>query len=78
MEERPIMIIDGLNLFMRHYIAHPAMSKNGDQVGGIVGFFNNLLRIIERVNPERVYIIWEGGGSIRKRSLYSDLDVNIL
>lgn len=67
-----IIIIDAYNLFTRHYVAHPGMSKNGDQVGGIVGFFNNTLRLVERINPERVYVVWEGGGSQRKRDLYKD------
>ena len=67
-----IIIIDAYNLFTRHYIAHPGMSKNGEQVGGVVGFFNNLTRLVERINPERVYVVWEGGGSKRKRDLYPD------
>ena len=28
-----ILIFDALNVFMRHYIAHPAMSDNGEQIG---------------------------------------------
>ena len=64
--------MDGFNLFTRHYIAHPAMSENGEQVGGIVGFFNNLTRLIVKCRPESIYIIWEGGGSKRKRDLYKD------
>ena len=67
-----IIIVDGFNLFTRHYIAHPAMSENGEQIGGIVGFFNNLTRLIVKCRPESVYVIWEGGGSKRKRDLYSD------
>ena len=66
------LIVDGLNLFTRHYIAHPAMSENGEQIGGIVGFFNNLVRKITICRPEKVFVIWEGGGSKRKRDLYSD------
>ena len=66
------IIIDAYNLFTRHYIAHPGMSKNGEQIGGIVGFFNNTTRLIERINPERVYVIWEGGGSQRKRAIYPE------
>lgn len=67
-----IVIVDAYNLFTRHYIAHPGMSKNGDQIGGIVGFFNNLIRLVERINPEHTYVIWEAGGSLRKRSLYPE------
>jgi len=72
MNKDRVIIVDGINLFMRHYIAHPAMSENGDQVGGTVGFFNNLTNLVARCRPEKVFIIWEGGGSKRKRDLYSD------
>ena len=70
--DKRILIVDGLNLFMRHYIAHPAMSDNGEQIGGFVGFFNNLVRLIEKCKPKKIYVIWEGGGSKRKRDLYAD------
>ena len=63
MYKNRVILVDGLNLFTRHFMANPAMSENGEQVGGIVGFFNNLTRLISRCRPEKVYIIWEGGGS---------------
>jgi 5'-3' exonuclease len=66
------LIIDAYNLFTRHYVAHPAMSENGEQVGGAVGFFNNLVQMVERTNPTRVIIVWESGGSKRKRDLFPD------
>jgi len=65
-----ILIIDGYNLFTRHYVAHPGMSENGDQIGGLVGFFNNMTRLITRTRPEHCFVIWESGGSKRKRDLY--------
>ena len=67
-----VIIVDAYNLFTRHYVAHPGMSKNGEQVGGIVGFFNNILRLVERTNPEHVYVVWESGGSKRKRDIYPE------
>jgi 5'-3' exonuclease len=67
-----ILIFDALNVFMRHYIAHPAMSDNGEQIGGIVGFYYNLINLIEKCKPEAVIVVWEGGGSKRKRDLYPD------
>lgn len=67
-----ILIFDAMNVFMRHYIAHPAMSDNGDQIGGIVGFYYNLINLIEKCKPEAVIVVWEGGGSKRKRDLYPD------
>jgi DNA polymerase-1 len=72
MSDRPVIIIDGLNLFMRHYAAHPAMSKNGDQVGGIVGFLTGIRRLSEKIGPSEIYVIWEGQGSAKKRHLYKE------
>ena len=66
------LIVDAYNLFVRHYVVHPAMSKNGEQIGGIVGFYNNLTKLIDKCNPTDAYIIWEGGGSVRKRAVYKD------
>lgn len=73
---RPVMIIDGLNLFMRYYIAHPAMSTNGEQIGGIVGFLNAISNIGKKVGPEEIYVVWESGGSIKKRSVFKDYKLN--
>jgi len=67
-----VLIFDGLNVFMRHYMAHPAMSENGEQIGGIIGFYYNLVNLIEKCKPESVLVIWEGGGSKRKRDLYPE------
>tara|TARA_R110000851_G_scaffold118451_1_gene245902 strand:- start:704 stop:1681 length:978 start_codon:yes stop_codon:yes gene_type:complete len=72
MVKNRVLIFDALNVFMRHYIAHPAMSDNGEQIGGIVGFYYNVVNMIEKCNPESVIVVWEGGGSKRKRDLYPD------
>ncbi len=67
-----LLIIDGLNLFTRHFAANTAMSSNGDHVGGTVGFFNSLCRLVEKCKPEGVIVVWEGGGSVKKRGVFSD------
>ena len=72
MTEKCFVLIDGLNLFIRHYVAHPAISENGEQVGGIVGFLNFLSRFVSQYKPTDVYVVWESGGSIRKRNIFSD------
>ena len=66
------IIVDGLNLFARHYAAHPAMNSNGEQIGGIVGFFYAVIDKVEKFKPENTIIVWEAGGSKKKRDLYSD------
>ena len=34
--------------------------------------YYNVVNMIEKCNPESVIIVWEGGGSKRKRDLYPD------
>ncbi len=71
-----ILIIDALNLFSRHYIRNPAMSTLGHQAGGVVGFLNALKYLINIIAPTDVFVIWEGGGSLRRRAIYSDYKKN--
>lgn len=47
------------------------MSPQGEHVGGIAGFVKTLRRLVDDIAPKSVYIVWEGGGSSRRRSLYS-------
>lgn len=69
---RPTLIIDGLNVFYRHWVANPTMDTNGEHVGGIVGFLKNLQLLCERYTPEDMIVVWEGGGSTRRRSIDSN------
>lgn len=71
MHERPILIIDALNVFIRHYAANPSMNESGEHVGGFIGFLRNIEHLCERTNPKEVIVVWEGGGSVRRRSVLS-------
>jgi protein Xni len=66
------LIIDGLNLFTRHFVANPSTSENGEAIGGIVGTLYSISRLCEKFKPERVVVVWEGGGSTRKRQIYPE------
>ena len=70
-DKRPIMLVDGLNVHMRHFIANPSMGESGQHVGGVVGFLKGLQLLVDRVRPSRIIIVWEGGGSPRRRAIYS-------
>lgn len=67
----PLIICDGLNIFMRHFCANPAMSENGEHVGGFLGFIKGLGILCESFSPSRVIVVWESGGSIRRRDTAS-------
>jgi DNA polymerase-1 len=75
-DERPIFVIDGMNMFLRSYSAFPQMSSHGYQMGGTVGFLKSLQRLCREFQPTSVYVTWEGGGSQRRRKLYPDYKAN--
>ncbi len=71
-DENPVLIVDALNVFMRHFVANPTMSSLGHHAGGVVGFLKNLQLLSDRLCPSRIIVVWEGGGSTRRRSIYKD------
>lgn len=48
----------------------------GEHVGGVAGFIKTLRRLVDDIQPVRVYVVWEGGGSSRRRSIYSEYKAN--
>jgi len=75
-ENQPILVIDFLNIFTRHFIANPSLNKEGIPVGGVVGFLNNLKYILEEIYPKQVIIVYESGGSPRRRAIFKDYKAN--
>jgi len=67
--EKPILIVDGLNVFMRHFCANPSLSENGDHIGGFLGFLGGLGNLCEKFSPHRIIVVWESGGNARKRAV---------
>ena len=63
------LLVDGLNVFMRHFAANPTTSGNGESVGGVVGFLRGLKNLIDMFGPRNVIVVWEGGGSPRRRAI---------
>ena len=70
-EGRPTLIIDGLNVFYRHWAANPSMDANGEHVGGTVGFLKGIQLLCERYRPNDIVVAWESGGSQRRRAIDS-------
>jgi DNA polymerase-1 len=70
--QHPIIIIDSLNFFTRHFVVNPTMSRQGQQIGGFVGFLKGLKLLTEKLKPKRVIVVWEGGGSARRRAIFPD------
>lgn len=72
----PVLLVDAKNLFTRHYVVNPDMTSNGEQCGGIIGFMKTLRRLVYEQSPSLVVIAWEGGGSTKRRAIYSEYKAN--
>ena len=74
--DRVVLIIDGMNAFLRAHAAFPTMNSNGESMGGCIGFLKMMRRIVSELQPKAVYVAWEGGGSQRRRKLYAGYKMN--
>lgn len=68
-----ILLVDGLNTFIRSFMAVPSMNDDGMHIGGIAGFLKSIGYAIKLINPTRVVVVFDGtGGSQKRRKLYPD------
>jgi len=66
-----ILIIDGLNTFIRSFVVVPTVNDNGIHVGGITGFLMSIGYAIRNIKPTRVIICFDGkGGSQKRRKIF--------
>ena len=79
LEEEPqsadtrVLIVDGLNTFIRVFAAVPVMNDDGLHIGGISGFLRSIGYAIEVTQPTRVVIVFDGkGGSVRRKKLFPE------
>tara|TARA_A100001015_G_C14960137_1_gene700504 strand:- start:591 stop:1541 length:951 start_codon:yes stop_codon:yes gene_type:complete len=70
------MLIDAMNIFVRSYVVNPTISEHGHYFGGSLGFLKSLGSYARRFSPDRIIVIWEGGGSPRRRSLLPEYKGN--
>jgi len=68
-----VLLVDGLNSYIRAFCRNPAMNDDGTHIGGIVGFFNTVASSIRTLNVTRCIIVFDGkGGSIRRREIFPE------
>ena len=66
-----VLLIDGMNLFIRVFSAIPTTNEDGVHVGGIVGFLRSLAYTINMIRPTRILVVFDGkGGSNRRRKIF--------
>ena len=68
--KKRVMIIDGLNTYLRNYIVNPSLSTNGDPIGGLKGFLGSLQKLSRELKPDQIIVAWDGpGGSQRRKTV---------
>jgi len=72
-----ILIIDGLNAFLRSFTMINHINPDGAHIGGLTGFLKSIGYAIKLIDPTKVVIVFDGvGGSNNKRNLYPDYKAN--
>lgn len=72
-----VLIVDGLNSYIRCFSAVPTMDDDGDHIGGTTGFLKSIGLAIRTFRPTRVVIAFDGkGGSARRRKLFPEYKDN--
>jgi len=62
-----VLIIDGLNMFLRNFAVLNFVNQGGVHVGGLGGFLRSLGALINNIKPTSVYVVFDGIGSSQNR-----------
>lgn len=72
-----VLLIDGINTFLRSFAAINHINLNGHHVGGLTGFLKSIGSAIKMLNPTRVVIVFDGeAGSMNRKYLYPEYKAN--
>ena len=68
-----VLIVDGLNTFIRSFAVNPALNEDGLHIGGMVGFMKSVRYTCDILKPSRCIIVFDGkGGSKRRRKIFPE------
>jgi 5'-3' exonuclease len=72
-----VLIVDGMNTFLRSFAVVDRVNLIGNDIGGLIGFLKSLGHAIKLLTPTRVVIVFDGeGGSVNRKYLYNDYKSN--
>lgn len=67
-----VLIVDGLNSFIRVFSAVPLVNDDGEHIGGYIGFMRSIAAVVRQFKPTRCIIVFDGkGGSARRKKMHS-------
>ena len=68
-----VLIVDGLNTFIRAFAVNPALNEDGLHIGGMMGFLKSLRYTSDILKPSRVIVVFDGkNGSGRRQKIYPE------
>ena len=68
-----VLIIDGMNTFLRVWSMYPTQNDDGLHIGGYTGFLKSMGYAIRKIKPTRCIVVFDGkGGSQRRKKLYPE------
>ena len=62
-----VLIIDGLNTFIRSWTTNPTMNEDGDHTGGVIGSLKSIGYQIREFNPTRCIVTFDGKDGSKSR-----------
>lgn len=63
-----ILILDGMNTFIRNFSFIKTINPQGFHIGGLLGFLKSLGLLVRIIDPTRVIVVWDGkGGSTNRK-----------
>ncbi len=72
-----ILIIDGLNTFLRSFTMINHINPDGHHIGGLTGFLKSVGYTIRMTDPTKIVIVFDGvGGSNARKNLFPDYKAN--
>lgn len=72
-----VLLVDGMNTFLRSFSVINYTNTQGTHIGGMVGFLRSLAYVINLTQPTRVICVFDGEGNITNRkNLYADYKGN--
>lgn len=72
-----VLLVDGMNLFIRNFALVKSLNRDGHHVGGMVGFLRSLGYLVRILDPTRVIIVFEGrGGSVNRKNVDPNYKAN--
>lgn len=62
-----VLIVDGMNTFIRVWSSIPTMNDNGDHVAGVTNSLMSIGYAIKQIKPTRVIVVFDGSGGAKSR-----------